>query len=116
MQNTNSSAIFVDDRTGNMIVSVEVDRGINMGKEVDKMSKGNRIKIAIPPGKSRPADAKIASMYATACSIVVNEVVPIFPHWNQYKERKDIFSVYASHVFVSFVTQVSGSFHCCSKN
>ena len=97
-----------------MIVSVEVDRGINIGKELDGMSKENRIKIVIPPGKSRPADAKIASMYATACSIALNEVVPIFAHWKQYKERKDIFSAYASHVSVSFVTQVSSSFHCCS--
>ena len=46
MQNTNSSAIFVDDRTGNMIVS----RGVNLGKELDRMSKGSRIKIVIPPG------------------------------------------------------------------
>ena len=110
MQNTNSSAIFVDDRTGNMIVS----RGVNLGKELDRMSKGSRMKIVIPQGKSQPADAKIASMYATACSIVVNEVVPIFPHWKQYKDKKDIFSAYVSHVSVSFVTQVSSSFHCCS--
>ena len=78
------------------------------------MSKGGMIKIAIPPGKSRPADAKIASIYATMCLIAVNEVVPIFPHWKQYKERKDIFDAYVSHVSVSFVTQVSSSFHCCS--
>ena len=39
MQNTNSSAIFVADRTGNMIGSVEVNRGINMGKELDRCPK-----------------------------------------------------------------------------
>ena len=77
MQNTNSSAIFVDDRTGNMIVSVEVARGINMGKELDRMSKGNRIKIVIPQGKTRTVDAKIATMYASAYSIAVKKVVPI---------------------------------------
>ena len=114
MQNTNSSAIFVDDRTGNMIVSVEVDRGINMGKQLDRMSKGNRIKIVIPPGKSRPADAKIASMYATACSIAVKEVVPILTHWKLYKERSDILSVYMGHVAVSFVTLDPSSLYCCS--
>ena len=114
MQNTNSSAIFVDDRTGNMIVSVEVDRGINMGKQQDRMSKGNRIKIVIPSGKSRPADAKIASMYTTACSIDVKEDVPILSHWKLYKKRSDILSVYMGHVDVSFVTTDSSSLYCCS--
>ena len=37
-------------------------------------------------------DPKIASMYATACSVVVNDDVPIFPHWKDYKERPDVFS------------------------
>ena len=114
MLNTNSTAIFVDDRTGNMIASVEVDRGINFGKQLDMMFKRNRSKIVIPLGKSRPADAKIASMYPTACSIAIKEVVPILTHWKLYKERSDIFSVYMGHVAVSFVTLDPSSLYCRS--
>ena len=43
-----------------------VERGINMGNEVDRVSKGGRIRIVIPPGNLRPADSKIAFMYAAA--------------------------------------------------
>ena len=75
---------------------------------------GQRIRIVIPPGRTRPVQPKIASKYATACSVAVNAVVPIFPHWKDYKERPDVFSGFARHLSVSFVTQLSSSFHCCS--
>ena len=78
-----------------------VERRINMGNEVERVSKGGRIRIVIPPGKLRPADSKIASMYAAACSIAVNEVVPILPHWKEYKDRIEIFSAYACHGVIS---------------
>ena len=85
-----------------------------MGKGLDRMSRGKRLRIVIPPGGFRPADVKIAAMYATACSIAVKEVVPILLHWKQYKKRNEIFKAFASHVAVSFVTLDSSSVHCCS--
>ena len=62
-----------------------------------------RVRIVIPARKTRPVDPKIASRYASACSVAVRDVVPIFPHWKDYKERGDIFSAYASHVSGRFV-------------
>ena len=115
MHNTNSSnaTISVDYPCEDIVSSGGVGRGRNMGKNLGSMSmsKGKRIRIVIPPGKTRPVDPKVASMYATACSIPVKETVPIFPHWKEYKGREDIFSSYYGHVSVSFVTQLSSSFH-----
>ena len=51
-----------------------------MGKELDRMSKGKRFRIVILPGKLRPIGRQLSSMYATACSIAVNEVVPLLTH------------------------------------
>ena len=48
--------------------------------DVQEVAHDQRIRIVIPPGRTRPADPKIASMCATACSVAVNDVVPIFPH------------------------------------
>ena len=73
MQNTNSSKapFFVDDR----------------GVPLDMLCKRESIRIVIPAGKTRPVDPKIASRYASACSVAVRDVVPIFPHWKDYKEK-----------------------------
>ena len=111
MQNTNSSnaTMSVDYPCEDIVSSGGVGRGRNM-------SKGNRIRIVIPPGKTRPVDPKVASMYATACSIAVKQTVPIFPHWKEYKGREDIFFAYAGHMSISFVTQFSSSFRCCLYN
>ena len=82
--------------------------------KIPGLERGTKFRLVIPPGRTRPVDPKIASMYATACSVAVNVVVPIFPHWKDYKERPDIFSRFVKHVSVSFVTQFSSSFHCYS--
>ena len=55
-----------------------------MGKELDRKSKGHRFRIFIRLGKTRPSDRQIASMYATTCLIVVNEVVPVLNHYKLY--------------------------------
>ena len=83
--------------------------------DVQEVAHDQTIRIVIPPGRTRPVDPKIASMYATACLVDVNDVVPIFPHWKDYKERPDVFYGFARHLSVSFVTQLSSSFHCCLK-
>ena len=49
--------------------------------DVQGFAHDQRIMIVIPPGRAWPVDPKIASMYATACSVAVNDGVPIFPHW-----------------------------------
>ena len=82
-----------------------------MGKGLDRMSIGKRLRIVIPPGHHRPLDKKIAAMYATACSIAVKEVVPVLLHWKQYKKRNDIFKAFAGHVAISFVNLDSSSVH-----
>ena len=83
--------------------------------DVQEVAHDQRIRIVIPPGRTRLVDPQIASMYATTSSVVVNDVVPIFPHWKDYKERSDVFSGFARHLSVSFVTQLFSSFHCCLK-
>ena len=83
--------------------------------DVQGVAHDQRIRIVIPPGRTRPVDPKIASMYATACSVAVNDVGPIFSHWKDYKEKPDVFSGFDRHLSVSFVTQLSSSFHCCLK-
>ena len=80
-----------------------------MGKELDRMSKGTRFRIVILPGKTRPIDRQIASMYATACSIAVKKVVPLYTHFKMYKGRKDIYKLFAGHVGVRFVSLASSS-------
>ena len=75
-----------------------------MGKELDRKSKGQRFIIVILSGKTRPRYMQIASMYATAYSIAVNEVVPLLTHYKLYKERDDIYRAYSSHVSVRFVS------------
>ena len=76
--------------------------------------KDRRIRIVIPPGKTIPVQPRIASMFATACSLAVKETVRILSHWKDYKGRRDIFQGYFEHVCVSFGTQLSSSFHCYS--
>ena len=71
-----------------------------MGKELDRKSKGHRFRLVIRPGKTRPSDRKIARMYATACSIADNEVVPLLTHYKLYKERDDMYRDYSSHISV----------------
>ena len=78
-----------------------------MGKELDRMSKGIRFIIVILPGRLRPIGRQLSSMYATACSIAVNEVVPILTHYKLYKERDDIYRTYSGHVSVRFVSLFS---------
>ena len=80
-----------------------------MGKEMERKSKGQRFRIVIPPGMTRPTDGKIASMYATACSIAVKEVVPLFTHFKLYKDRDDIYQAFSGHVSVRFVSFASSS-------
>ena len=75
-----------------------------MGKELDRMSKGTRFRIVILPGRLRPIGRQLSSMYATACSIAVNEVVPILTHYKLYMERDDIYRAYSGHVSVCFVS------------
>ena len=75
-----------------------------MGKELDRKSKRQRFRIFILSGKTRPIDRHIASMYATACSIAVNEAVPVLTHYKLYKERNDIYRAYSGHVSVRFVS------------
>ena len=75
-----------------------------MGKELDRKSKGKRFRIVIHPGKTRPRDRQIASMYATTCSIAINEVVPLLTHYKLYRERDDIYQAYSGHVSIRFVS------------
>ena len=116
--NTQNSAatIFLDNQCEDITISGVggVDRGINMGNGLDRMFRGKRLRIVIPPGHRRPLDKQIAAMYATACSIAVKEVVPVLLHWKRYKKRNDIFKAFAGHVAVSFVTLESSSIHFCS--
>ena len=62
-----------------------------MGKELDRMSKGTRFRIVILLGRLRPIGRQLSSMYATTCSIAVNEVVPLLTHYKLYKEKDDIY-------------------------
>ena len=82
---------------------------MNMGKDLDRKSRGHRFRIVITPGATRPSDPVLASMYATACSIAAKEVVPLFTHFKMYKGRTDIYKLLAGHVVVRFVSLASSS-------
>ena len=82
---------------------------MNMGKDLDRKSRGHRFRIVIAPGATRPSNPVLASMYATACSIAVKEVVPLFTHFKLYKDRDDIYQAFSGHVSVSFVSLASSS-------
>ena len=82
---------------------------MNMGKDLDRKSRGHRFRIVIPLGATRPSNPVLASMYATACSIAVKEVVPLFTHYRMYKNKKDIYKLLAGHVSVRFVSLASSS-------
>ena len=78
-----------------------------LGKELNSVSNGGRTTLLISQGKSRPVDPKIASMFSIACSVAVRDIVPISPHWKQYKGRHKIFCMYVAHLSVSFATHLT---------
>jgi len=55
--------------------------GKNMGKQLDRLSRGGRLKLIVPPGRNRPKSAGIAAMFATECAVAVQTQMPIYPHW-----------------------------------
>ena len=106
-----------DQTDSSILYAAVTQRILRSGTSIDvqEVAHDQRIRIVIPPGRTRPVDPKIASMYAIACSVAVNDVVPIFSHWKDYTEITGVFSGFARHLSVCFVTQLSSSFHCCLK-
>ena len=56
-----------------------VVRGKNRGKELDRMSRGGRITLVVPPGRTRPESAVLAAKFATECAVTVRSHMPILP-------------------------------------
>ncbi|TVT98399.1 hypothetical protein EJB05_56300, partial [Eragrostis curvula] len=66
---------------------VGCNRGINMGKGLQKMSRARRGKlvVVIPKGKLSPVSPLVAAKFATECNIAVRNHVPVLRHWKEYK-------------------------------
>ncbi|KAM0890524.1 hypothetical protein ACQ4PT_026992 [Festuca glaucescens] len=64
-----------------------VVRGKNVGKGLDRMSRGGRLPLEILPGRTRPTSAVIAAKFATECGVTVRSQMLIFPHWKEYKRK-----------------------------
>jgi hypothetical protein len=72
-------------------------------------SRKKRLPLVIEPGKRRPNSVMMAAKFATECNIAVRQIVPIFPHWKDYKKYPKMIDAYISRVGVSVL---SSSFHC----
>ena len=81
-----------------------VVRGPNKGKELDRMSRGGRLHLKIPTGKTRPANPVLAAKFATECGLAVRSQAPIFTHWKEYKENPQVVADFQGTVSVRFPT------------
>lgn len=79
------------------------ERGTNMGKGLNRMSRRQRGKLplVIPEGRLRPEAPIIAAKFATECNITVRNHVPVFTHWKHYKKQNGIFMNFVGKVGVS---------------
>ena len=67
-------------------------------------SRKKKLPLVIEPGKRRPKSVMIAAKFATKCNIAVRQIVPIFPHWKEYKKYPKMIDAYISRVVVSVET------------
>jgi hypothetical protein len=72
-------------------------------------SRKKKLPLVIEPGKRRSNSVMISAKFATECNIAVRQIVPIFPHWKDYKKYPKMIDAYISRVGVSVL---SSSFHC----
>jgi len=78
-------------------------------------SRKKRLPLVIEPGKRRPNSVMIAAKFATECNIAVRQIVPIFPHWKEYKKYPKMIDAYISRVVVSVQTCPFPLFICNIK-
>ncbi|CAD6233356.1 unnamed protein product [Miscanthus lutarioriparius] len=65
-------------------------------------SRKKRLPLVIESGKRRPNSVMIAAKFATECNIAVRQIVPIFPHWKEYKKYPKMIDAYISRVVSKF--------------
>jgi hypothetical protein len=82
-------------------------RGRNMGKGLDRITRGlsNKICINISEGKSQPEPPLESAKLASEGGIILRNQVPIFPHWKDYKNKSEIVN-YIGRVDVSHVSNL----------
>ncbi|CAD6267906.1 unnamed protein product [Miscanthus lutarioriparius] len=75
-------------------------RGPSIERELVQMtcSRKKRLPLVNEPGKRRPNSVMIAAKFATECNIAVRQIVPIFPHWKEYKKYPKMIDAYISRV------------------
>lgn len=57
------------------------------GIMLDKMTKAmGRMPIAVAEGKKRPDEPVQAAKFASEAGVIIRTLVPVFPHWKQYKD------------------------------
>ncbi|XP_066372517.1 uncharacterized protein [Miscanthus floridulus] len=81
-------------------------RGPSIRRELVQMTRlrKKRLPLVIEPGKRRPNSVMIAVKFATECNIAVRQIVPIFPHWKEYKKYPKMIDAYISRVVSKFHT------------
>ncbi|OQU79099.1 hypothetical protein SORBI_3008G095633 [Sorghum bicolor] len=84
-------------------------RGPSIGRELVQMTRSRKKKLplVIEPGKRRPKSVMIAAKFATKCNIAVRQIVPIFPHWKEYKKYPKMIDAYISRVVTKFHTDTN---------
>ena len=69
----------------------EVQRGVTMGKELDRLTRGlgKKMPIHFTEGKRRPEAPMQAAKLASEGGITLRDHIPIFRHWKEYKAKEN---------------------------
>jgi hypothetical protein len=75
----------------------------NKGKVLSRLprSRGGKLPIVIPRGRTRPESALIAAKFATECNIAIRNHVHVRTHWKDYREDTGLLCDFIGKVAVS---------------
>ena len=73
-------------------------REATKGKQLDKMTKamGRRLPISVEEGKRRPHVHVQAAKFASEAGVVMQESIPVLPHWKDYKKDEKYYKSFVS--------------------
>jgi hypothetical protein len=62
---------------------------------------GGRMPIAVAEGKRRPHEPVQAAKFASEAGVIIQDKVPILPHWKDYKGDEKYYKDFAAKLSVS---------------